>query len=110
MQRYLPQHRKYKRNETSCYHYISDSFVQQWNIQHNPLYNPILKYTKAPCTLLQLDLFNNVERPERRCKLNNFVDHLYNRFEYGTICAASLMGENTLAQDKCVLVVMLEMM
>ena len=108
MQRYLPQHRKYKRNETSCYHYISDSFVQQWNIQHNPLYNPILKCTKAPCTLLQLDLFNDAERWERRRMLDNCVDDLRSR--YGTICAASLMGENTLAQDKCELLVMPGMM
>ena len=38
--------------------------------------------------------------------LDNCVDDLRSRFGYGTICAASLMGENTLAQDKCELVVM----
>ena len=59
---------------------------------------------------LQLDLFNDAERRERRRLLDNCVDDLRSRFGYGTICAASLMGENTLAQDKCELVIMPGMM
>ena len=45
---------------------------------------------------LQVDLFNDTERRERRLP-DNCVDDLRSRFEYGMICAASLMGENTLA-------------
>ena len=59
---------------------------------------------------VQLDLFSNAQRRERRRMLDNCVDDLRRRFGYGTICAASLMGENTLAQDKCELVVMPGMM
>ena len=59
---------------------------------------------------LQLDLFHDAERRERRRALDNCVDDLRSRFGYGAICAASLMGENTLAQDKCELVVMPGMM
>jgi DNA polymerase-4 len=59
---------------------------------------------------LQLDLFNDAERRERRRMLDNCVDDLRSRFGYGMICAASLMGHNDLAQDKCELVVMPGMM
>jgi len=59
---------------------------------------------------LQLDLFNDAERRERRRMLDNCVDDLRSRFGYGSICAASLMGKNDLAQDKCELVMMPGMM
>ena len=59
---------------------------------------------------LQLELFNDAEHREKRRMLDNCVDDLRSRFGYGTICAASLRGENTLAQDKCELVVMPGMM
>lgn len=59
---------------------------------------------------VQLDLFSNAERREKRRQLDNCVDDLRSRFGYDTIRAASLMGENALAQDKCELVVMPGMM
>ena len=59
---------------------------------------------------LQLDIFNDAERRERRRALENAVDDLRGRFGYRTICAASLMGDNTLAQDKCETVLMPGMM
>nr|MBR4281908.1 DNA polymerase IV [Clostridia bacterium] len=59
---------------------------------------------------LQLDMFNDAQRRERRRMLDNCVDDLRSRFGYGMIRAASLMGENDLAQDKCELVVMPGMM
>lgn len=55
---------------------------------------------------LQLDIFNDAERRERRRALENAVDDLRGRFGNRTICAASLMGKNTLAQDKCETVLM----
>lgn len=55
---------------------------------------------------LQLSILNDVEWCKRRRALENAVDDLRGRFGYRTICAASLMGENTLAQDKCETVLM----
>ncbi len=55
---------------------------------------------------LQLDIFNDAERRERRRAFENAVDDLRGRFGYRTICAASLMGDNQLAQDKCETVLM----
>jgi len=59
---------------------------------------------------LQLDIFNDAERRERRRALDNAVDDLRSRFGYQTLCAASLLGENKLAQDKCETVLMPGMM
>jgi DNA polymerase-4 len=59
---------------------------------------------------LQLDLFQDAERRERRRALDNCVDALRSRFGQGAIRAASLMGQNDLAQDKCELVMMPGMM
>lgn len=59
---------------------------------------------------LQLDLFNDAERREKRRALDNAVDDLRSRFGYRTLCAASLLGENKLAQDKCETVLMPGMM
>lgn len=59
---------------------------------------------------LQLDIFNDAERRERRRALDNAVDDLRSRFGYRTLCAASLLGENKLAQDKCETVLMPGMM
>lgn len=55
---------------------------------------------------LQLDIFNDAERREKRRALDNAVDDLRSRFGYRTLCAASLLGENKLAQDKCETVLM----
>ena len=55
---------------------------------------------------LQLDMFNDAARRERRRAVENAVDDLRGRFGYQAICAASLMGKNTLAQDKCETVLM----
>lgn len=59
---------------------------------------------------LQLDLFHDAERREKRRALDNAVDDLRSRFGYRTLCAASLLGENKLAQDKCETVLMPGMM
>ena len=59
---------------------------------------------------LQLDIFNDAERREKRRALDNAVDDLRSRFGYRTLCAASLLGENKLAQDKCETVLMPGMM
>lgn len=59
---------------------------------------------------LQLDIFNDAERREKRRALDNAVDDLRSRFGYQTLCAASLLGENKLAQDKCETVLMPGMM
>lgn len=55
---------------------------------------------------LQLDIFNDAERREKRRALDNAVDDLRSRFGYRALCAASLLGENKLAQDKCETVLM----
>lgn len=55
---------------------------------------------------LQLDIFNDAERRERRRALEDTVDDLRGRFGYKSICAASLMGDCQLAQDKCETVLM----
>ncbi len=55
---------------------------------------------------VQLDLFQDAERRERRRRLDNAVDDLRSRFGYKAICAGSLMGDNDLAQDKCETVIM----
>lgn len=55
---------------------------------------------------LQLDIFNDAQRREKRRALDNAVDDLRSRFGYHTLRAASLMGENKLAQDKCETVLM----
>ena len=55
---------------------------------------------------LQLDIFCDAERRERRRALENAVDDLRGRFGYKTICAASLLGDNQLAKDKCETVLM----
>ena len=59
---------------------------------------------------LQLDIFNDAERREKRRALDNAVDDLRSRFGYRTLCAASLSGENKRAQDKCETVLMPGMM
>lgn len=55
---------------------------------------------------LQLDLFNDAERRDRRRALEDAVDDLRGRFGNQIVRAASLMGENVMAQDKCELVMM----
>lgn len=59
---------------------------------------------------LQLDLFHDAERREKRRAVDNAVDDLRGRFGYHILCAASLMGKNDLAQDKCETVLMPGMM
>jgi len=80
--------------------------------QRYPWHRPVRALTIRGINLiplhqpLQLDLFNDAERRERRRLLDNCVDDLRGRFGYGTIRAASLMGKNDLAKDKCELVIM----
>jgi len=59
---------------------------------------------------VQLDLFNNAERREKARKMDSAIDEIRRRFGYGAICAASLMGDLKMAQDKCETVVMPNMM
>lgn len=73
----------------------------------------MLEINKPQIVIIQLsdvNIFNDAERRERRRALENAVDDLRGRFGYRTICAASLMGDNTLAQDKCETVLMPGMM
>jgi len=55
---------------------------------------------------IQLDIFNDVQRRERKQALDDCVDDIRRRFGYHAICAASLMGDLQMAQDKCETVMM----
>ena len=55
---------------------------------------------------VQLDMFCDAQRRERRQALDDCVDEIRRRFGYRAICAAALMGELHMAQDKCETVVM----
>lgn len=55
---------------------------------------------------VQLDMFCDAQRRERRQALDDCVDDIRRRFGYRAICAADLMGELHMAQDKCETVVM----
>jgi len=59
---------------------------------------------------VQLDMFNDAVRRERRKSLDDAVDKIRQRFGYRSICAASLMGDLKMAQDKCETVTMPSMM
>ena len=50
---------------------------------------------------VQLDMFCNAEARERRRALDDCVDEIRRRFGNRAICAASLMGDLKMAQDKC---------
>jgi len=55
---------------------------------------------------VQLDVFCDVERRERRQALHDCIDDIRRRFGYQAIFAASLMGDLRMAQDKCEMVMM----
>jgi len=55
---------------------------------------------------IQLDIFSDVERRERRRALDDCVDDIRRRFGNRAIYAASLMGDLQMAQDKCETVMM----
>ena len=55
---------------------------------------------------VQLDMFCNAEARERRRALDDCVDEIRRRFGNRAICAASLMGDLKMAQDKCETVMM----
>lgn len=55
---------------------------------------------------VQLDLFCDAERRERRKALDDCVDDIRRRFGNRAIYAASLMGDLKMAQDKCETVMM----
>ena len=55
---------------------------------------------------VQLDLFCDAERRERRKALDDCVDDIRRRFGSRAIYAASLMGDLKMAQDKCETVMM----
>ena len=53
-----------------------------------------------------LDLFHDSERREKTKRLAHTIDDIRRRYGYQAICAASLMGDLKMAQDKCETVVM----
>ncbi len=55
---------------------------------------------------VQLDIFSDAERRERRRALDDCVDDIRRRFGNHAIYAASLMGDLQMAQDKCETVMM----
>ena len=55
---------------------------------------------------VQLDMFCDAERRERRKALDDCVDDIRRRFGNRAIYAASLMGDLKMAQDKCETVLM----
>ncbi|MGN1249024.1 MAG: DNA polymerase IV, partial [Candidatus Spyradocola sp.] len=55
---------------------------------------------------VQLDLFDDVQRRDRRKALDDCVDDIRRRFGNGAICAASLLGDLKMAQDRCETVMM----
>lgn len=59
---------------------------------------------------VQLDLFSNAAQRERRKALDDCVDDIRRRFGTRAICAASLMGDLKMAQDRCETVMMPGMM
>lgn len=59
---------------------------------------------------LQLDVFCDYQRRERRRTLDDTIDDIRHRYGQGAIFSASLMGDRKLAQDKCDLVMMPGMM
>ena len=61
-------------------------------------------------TPVQLDFFNDRTRHERRQTLDDAVDEIRRRFGVRSICAASLMGDLKMAQDKYDMVVLPGMM
>ena len=59
---------------------------------------------------LQLDVFCDYQRRERRQALDDTIDEIRHRYGPGAIFSASLMGDRKLAKDKCDLVMMPGMM
>ena len=55
---------------------------------------------------VQLDMFDDVEKRERRKALDDAIDEIRRRFGYRAICPASLLGDLRMAQDKCETVTM----
>ncbi len=57
-------------------------------------------------TPVQTDLFSDYESRDKRRALDDVVDEIRRRFGYRSICAASLMGDLKMAQDRCETVMM----
>ena len=55
---------------------------------------------------VQLDMFNDVAKREKRKALDDAIDEIRRRFGYRAICPASLLGDLRMAQDKCETVTM----
>ena len=55
---------------------------------------------------VQLDMFNDVAKREKRKALDDAIDEIRRRFGYRAICPASLLGDLKMAQDKCETVTM----
>ena len=55
---------------------------------------------------IQLDVFCDFQKRERRQSLDDTIDDIRRRFGPRAIVAASLMGDCKLAKDKCALVMM----
>ena len=65
---------------------------------------------KCEETPVQLDIFGDYEKREKLTRLSDAVDEIRRRFGTNSIKAASLMGDNVLATDKCETVPMPERM
>lgn len=57
-------------------------------------------------TPVQTDLFSDYEARDKQKALDDAVDEIRRRFGYRAICAASLMGDLKMAQDRCETVMM----
>ena len=55
---------------------------------------------------VQLDMFDDVAKREKRKALDDAIDEIRCRFGYRAICPASLLGDLKMAQDKCETVTM----
>ncbi len=75
--------------------------------QHYRWYKPVRALTVRGINLVserqpvQLDLFNDEARREKRNALEEAIEEIRRRFGYSAICAASLIGDLKMAQDNC---------
>ncbi len=55
---------------------------------------------------MQMDMFNDAAKREKRKALDDAIDEIRRRFGYHAICPAALLGDLKMAQDKCETVTM----
>ena len=80
--------------------------------QHYTWHKPVRALTIRGINLapenrpIQLDMFDDYAVRAKRQALDDAVDEIRRRFGYGSIRAASLIGNLSMAQDKCETVMM----